>query len=348
MGKLGLTLALICAASAGHAELTICNRAEVAQTVGMAYKIGKTWFSEGWWTIDPADCKVLVAGDLQQRDYYYTVKNSDTYGGQGIWFCAKEESYDLTGADGDCGALGATLRDYALIDTGETAVSYTFDLTAPAAPPAPRQDVANPFVIDLPAAAMTESFTPGVEGEPFTITARMQGCADDVSYWSCTVVAEGWMWDFDVQGAHNDAAIAAMRDLPVNTMLYIMGDIIQYNDITVVAQVAKIELAPRDAISDSLDMMQGRWISTEDAQSMLDITGSLQTSGYGGEEPRQSLMTFPGACPDGGETDSTTLVLQELGTPPEDALCYDILALSNDRIELMYLPRGTILTYVRP
>lgn len=341
-----LGLAFILCAGAAHAELTICNRAEAAQTVGMAYKTGKTWFSEGWWTIDPAGCKVLVAGDLQQRDYFYTIKNSDSFVGEGHWFCAKDESYDLTGADGDCGALGATVRDYARIDTGDSALSFTYDLTAPASMPS--DDVANPFVIDLPAAAMTESFTPGADGEPFTITARMQGCADDVSYWSCTVVAEGWLWDFDVQGVHNDAAIAAMRDLPVNTMLYVTGDVIQYNDITVVAQVAKIELAPRDAISDSLDMMQGRWISTEDAQSKLDITGSLQSSGYGGEEPRQSLMTFPGACPDGGQTDGTTLVVQELGTPPEDALCYDILALSNDRMELMYLPRGNILSYVRP
>lgn len=345
MGKLGLVLALICAASAAQAELTFCNRAEVAQTVGMAYKTGKSWFSEGWWTIDPAGCKVLVAGDLQQRDYYYTVKSNDNFVGEGHRFCAKDESYDLTGADGDCGALGATVREYARIDTGDAALSFTFDLTASTS--MPNDKVANPFVIDLPAAAMTESFTPGQEGEPFTITARMQGCADDVSYWSCTVVAEGWMWDFDVQGVHNDAAIAAMRDLPVNTMLYVTGDVIQYNDITVVAQVAKIELAPRDAISDSLDRMQGRWISADDAQSVLDITGSLQTSRYGSDESRAGLMTFPGACPDGGQTDGTTLVVQELGTPPEDALCYDILSLTNDRMELMYLPRGNILTYLR-
>lgn len=334
-------------AGAAQAQMTICNKAGTPQTVGMAYKAGKAWFSEGWWTIDPEDCKVLVAGALQQRDYYYTLKNDASYTGQGYAFCAKDESYELTGADGDCAALGATARDYTLIDTGETATSFTFDLTQIAAPAPPLAADSPAPSMDLPAAAMSESFTPGLDGEPFFITARLQGCADDVSYWACSVVAEGWIWDFDVQGAHNDAAIDAMRNLPINTMLYVSGDVIEYNDITVVAQVAKIQIAPPDAHSATLDMMQGRWVSSDDPQSVLEIKGSLETRIYGGEVVGTALISFADGCPDGVAMGSTVMVSRELGMPPEDALCYAIDRVDGAQLEMMYLPRGNILSYAR-
>ncbi|MDZ7904679.1 MAG: DUF1036 domain-containing protein [Cypionkella sp.] len=335
---------------AAQAELTLCNKAAAPQTVGLAYKSGDSWFSEGWWTIAPSDCKTLVGGDLAQRNYYYTIKDpskdSSGFAGEGYRFCAKDDSFELTGADGDCGALGATSRDYALIDTGETAPSFTFDLAA--MPRAKGQDAAP--ALGLPDSAMRESFTRGTIGEPFVITARMQNCTDAEGFSACYAYAEGWMWVFDRTAAHNLAALDAMASLPVNTMLTISGDVIAYNDISVDALVAKIELAPPDANSAVLDAMQGTWVSADDSQSKMTIFGSEVSSSYGDEGGRVSVLSFVDTCEGRavGEPGKPAILMQEMGLPPEDALCYAIEEASAQSLTLMYLPRGNLLTYTRP
>ncbi len=330
-------------ANAAHAGLEICNKGGAAQTVGLAYKQGKAWFSEGWWTIDPDACKVLVGGDLQVREYYYTVKNSDAYTGQGHWFCAKDESYDLTGADGDCGALGANSRDYSLIDTGEAATSFTFDL-APA--PAPSAETAA-LAASLPAEAMTEYFTQGQQGEPFTISARLQECSDVDGFNGCFVYAEGWRWAFDAAAGNNPAVMAAMASLPVNTGLLITGDLIAYNDITVDALVSKIELLPPDANSAMLGQMQGKWVSTDDAQSTIVIHGSEQTDSYGTEVMSTSVINFTDACPDGMGGEGPFMTLAQMGMPPEDALCYSVPEFDGNTMSMIYIPRGNFHTFTR-
>lgn len=343
MKHLFLSLALIWGASAAQAGLEICNKGGAAQTVGLVYKTGKVWFSEGWWTIEPAECKVLVGGDLQQREYYYTIKNEASYVGQGYWYCAKDEPFELTGADGDCGALGASSRDYALIDTGETATSFTFDLVGSAAPSA--QDAA--LAAQLSPAAMTEYFTRGQQGEPFFISARLQECTSVDGFDGCFVYAEGWRWAFDAAANNNPAAMVAMASLPVNTVLGISGDVLTYNDMTVDALISKIEMLPPDDVSAKLDMLQGHWVSVDDPQSKMVIYGSEMTNSYGAEVMATSVISFTDACPDGFGGEGQKLVMSQMGMPPEDALCYTLEEVTDTTLTLMYVPRGNFHTYTR-
>jgi len=336
------------AAQAAQAELSFCNRGDVAQTVGIAYKAGEVWASEGWWTIEPAACKVLLGGDLANQKYYYTVKEPPGFAGENYFFCAKDESFELTGADGDCGALGANSRPYSEIDTGATAKSFIFDLYNPTILHAEDMAAAPEGMAALPDAAMTDHFTQGQQGEPFTITARLQSCETVEGYGACFVYADGWRWAFDMAANNNPAAMQAMASLPVNTMLEITGDVVAYNDITVDALVSKIAFAPPDDNSETLDLMQGSWVSVDDPQSTMVIYGSEQTDSYGTEVLSTSVISFADACPDGIGGEGPKLVLAQMGMPPEEALCYAVEEVTDTSLTLMYIARGNFHSFVRP
>jgi len=339
-------IVLLGSVQGAKAGLVLCNRAEVPQTVGVGYKLDGAWFSEGWWTLAPTECKTLVGGDLKQRYYYYTVRTPEGFVGEGYSFCAQDASYELSGADGDCSALSAVARGYAQIDTGETATSFTFDLIGFA--PAKAADTAPlPQTPALSPEARAESFVRGQQGEPFYITARLQECSTVDGFDGCFVYAEGWRWSFAHGAGSNPAAMAALARLPVNTMLHMSGDILSYGDITVEALLASIDLAPPDANSATLDRMQGRWVSEDDPQSKLDIIGSEQVDTYGDEVLSISVLSFAQGCPDGSVEGSPTLVVQPMGSDPDSALCYAIDSVTADRMTLMYLPRGNFLTYLR-
>ncbi len=360
MNRIFLSLVLCLCAGAAQAELTLCNKGEAAQTVGLAYKKADAWFSEGWWTIESADCKLLVGGDLANRYYYYTVKNPSGFAGEGFSFCAKDESYELTGVDGDCGAIGSNSRSYAQIDTGETSKSFSFDLPAVAAPKAdgaapkadgaaPKQDAAPAPVsaLVLPSEATTDYFTQGQQGEPFTIFGRVQNCTNADGFDGCFVYADGWRWAFANGGGSNPAVMAALATMPVNTPVAITGDVLNYGDITVDAIASKIELAPPDANDATLTAMQGSWISVDDPQAKLVIYGSEQTDFYGSETVATSVISFVSACPDGSGGEGTKLLVTQMGMTPEDALCYAVEEASATTLTLIYIPRGNFLTYTR-
>jgi uncharacterized membrane protein len=52
--------------TAARAELKFCNH-----TIGFSSPDSGQWTSEGWWTIDPNQCKVPIGGVLKARYYYY-------------------------------------------------------------------------------------------------------------------------------------------------------------------------------------------------------------------------------------------------------------------------------------
>ena len=51
--------------------LEICNATTEIQSVSIGYEGDNGFVSEGWWNIDPDDCALVLAGELQQQYYYY-------------------------------------------------------------------------------------------------------------------------------------------------------------------------------------------------------------------------------------------------------------------------------------
>ncbi len=347
-------VALILTAGAAKAELTVCNDASAPRTLAVAYPEGAGWQSEGWWTVDPGACKVVVAGDLTQRHYYYTLSDQADFAGEGYAFCVQSQSFTLSPADGDC-AEGSTQRPFADIDTGMTSASFTLKLRDSMAPVI-KADVEAPMigVVDHPEdagadleAAATASFAPGSHGEPFTVNALMQGCGASEELDGCTFYAEGVRWVVSRGAGSNAAALDAMAALPVNAPVIVTGDSLNFGDITVEAMVSKVEPDQPDPYATLRDAMQGEWVSTEDPDARLSVTGSEQQEIYAGEVTAVSVVTFADACP-GGEKIGPVFFTQQMGGDLEDLPCYAVVGLTPDRMELSYVGRGNTLRYVRP
>lgn len=351
----GLAAGLMLIATAAQADLTACNRTEAAQSLAIAYSDGAQWITEGWWGIDPGDCRTVLSGPLTQRHYYYTLSDTSNFAGEGYTFCITSQAFTLPGADGDCAALGGEQRPFAHVDTGLTAEDFTFDVTGPR-PPVIKGEIEAPMIgvpdhaEDAPGlgdAAMTPAFAPGTHGEPFTVAALLQGCSAEGDTTSCAFYAEGWLWIASDDGISNADALADLSGLWVNAPVIVTGDMVSMGDITVEAALSKVEPGEPDQWAGLREAAQGDWISADDPRAALRIEGSEQTDLYDGEVMSVSVMTFADACP-GGDPIGPVFFTRMMGADPEDLFCYAVVDIAPDRMELSYVGRGNTLVWLRP
>ncbi|WP_425052249.1 DUF1036 domain-containing protein [Psychromarinibacter sp. S121] len=118
--------------------LSICNSTSEVQSVSIGYEGEDGFLSEGWWNVDPDDCALVLAGELQQRYYYYRAEvNGGPFEGEGYMFCTTPEVYTIQG-DTDCEARGYDTESFTEIDTGPTAVGHVEYITADGEAPPPQ------------------------------------------------------------------------------------------------------------------------------------------------------------------------------------------------------------------
>ncbi|MDF0596645.1 DUF1036 domain-containing protein [Psychromarinibacter halotolerans] len=110
--------------------LSICNSTSEVQSVSIGYETDSGFLSEGWWNVEPDDCALVLAGELQQRYYYYRAEvNGGPFDGEGYMFCTTPEVYEIEG-DTNCEARGYDSESFTEIDTGPTAVGHVEYITA--------------------------------------------------------------------------------------------------------------------------------------------------------------------------------------------------------------------------
>jgi uncharacterized membrane protein len=103
-----------------HAELRFCNHTNEQVTVAIGYNNldDNQWTSEGWWTIDPGQCKVPFGGTLKSRYYYYYAESdSGKWDGDYI-FCTQDSKFTIEGSK-DCKSRGYSPEGFREIDVGE-------------------------------------------------------------------------------------------------------------------------------------------------------------------------------------------------------------------------------------
>ncbi|MEM1387951.1 MAG: DUF1036 domain-containing protein [Pseudomonadota bacterium] len=124
--------------------LNICNQTNDVQSVTIGYESGDQYKSEGWWNIDPDDCALVLAGELQERYYYYRAEvNAGPFEGEGFMFCTSPEIFEIFG-DTNCEARGYDTESFTEIDTGPTARGHTVFITADGNAPPPQNDIPPP------------------------------------------------------------------------------------------------------------------------------------------------------------------------------------------------------------
>lgn len=108
--------------------LKFCNETRHVQAVSVGYEGDNDWVSEGWWNIDPGECKMTLRGPLKKRYYYYRAEvNAGEFDGQNYYFCTSPQEYTIVG-DKDCRKRGYDREAFVEIDTGKTSKRYTLTL----------------------------------------------------------------------------------------------------------------------------------------------------------------------------------------------------------------------------
>ena len=114
-----LALILILLASPAEAALGVCNKTGHATDVALGYYDGKTWSSQGWWTVPAGQCAQLVKDSLPARYYYLYAVQREVGGG---WdgehgFCVRGGQFQIHG-NVNCAVRGFDRKGFFQVDTG--------------------------------------------------------------------------------------------------------------------------------------------------------------------------------------------------------------------------------------
>jgi uncharacterized membrane protein len=83
--------------------------------------------SEGWWTIEPAACRIMYEGPIRFRYYYLyatSVSGKGEWGGD-VWICVSQQPFTITGTV--CPS-GYNRRKFRQIDTGDVQDQFTWNI----------------------------------------------------------------------------------------------------------------------------------------------------------------------------------------------------------------------------
>ncbi|MEM0976156.1 MAG: DUF1036 domain-containing protein [Pseudomonadota bacterium] len=112
-----------------RAELKFCNDTNVTTYIAIAYSDGGAWKSEGWWNMEPGECKRPIASDLTNSFYYYYADAVEFEFVDGKYnFCTQNKVFEIIGDDiqDNCSDNGYdTTRFQGIELSGETEILVT-------------------------------------------------------------------------------------------------------------------------------------------------------------------------------------------------------------------------------
>ena len=297
-----LLVPLICIGGPAFAGLTICNESNIRATVAIGYKGDKGWISEGWWGVEPGNCRDVVKGDLPKRYYYWRATTKEGPFPEGKYrFCTQPDAFTIVG-DEECSERGYSSEMFTEEDIGD-AVSHTVTLLAADAPrtkdaarkPAPVEGVG--WVPDQ---------GPGTYGEPLSIVARFGGCWASQEVKECIFSADGWIYVASEEGPTDLGIIDAMDVFPEGMRMQVTGDLISYSGDRAEIMIRNIEAAPETATTPAppptpsmgglMDHIQGYWDSDAGDGYTWIVEGNFLREIYDANILRESYLEIAPSC----------------------------------------------------
>ncbi|MEO9782583.1 MAG: DUF1036 domain-containing protein [Sedimentitalea sp.] len=311
-----MTLAL--GPSAALAGLEVCNDTEVLQAVAIGYQRGGDKISEGWWTIEPDSCQTPLARDLAGGQIYLHAKSPDPLPARtGAEFCTSESRFTIVNSD-DCIVLGHQIALFHAIPVEEGQAHVTVQLSELSEP-----DAAMTLVRD---------------------DAVFQSCqpADEEGALTCSFHAGGIRYEIN---ADTPAPVLEfLGELAPATPLAVTGTVTALDDIVASVTLSKAQSRPETPADKMLMLLQGEWVSVDDPNEHLTISGSERTGHYDGSDTGTDYLSLQESCDD--ET-GVGPYLRATDRAHGDVYCYAIETLDATDLSLFYLPRGNLLEYQR-
>jgi uncharacterized membrane protein len=123
-------LASFVLSSASWAGFRVCNHSSQRVDVAFGYPHEDFgWTSEGWWVLQPEQCRTIMRGDLSNQYYYLYATGSEgavwkaPEGQDGGFFCIQRDKFLLPNRDFkrgttlNCGAHDLTGKQFFIVDT---------------------------------------------------------------------------------------------------------------------------------------------------------------------------------------------------------------------------------------
>ena len=102
-----------------------------------------------------------------------------------------------------------------------------------------------------------------------------------------------------------------------------------------------------DEDSGTMAALDGDWISGDDDKSEMSIIDGTVTMMYDGEVLSTETIQTVDSCPDVPGDASDMQLITMTSAESEESLCYGIITLNDEILELSSYPRGNTLTYAR-
>lgn len=345
LGRLGACMIAAALPGAAVAGLKVCNEATERQSVAIGYEApGGIWTSEGWWGLDPGECKTVMSRPLGRQFFYYraTVKGGGFDGP--FAFCSQSKPFTIEG-DKDCAARGYESTRFRKVDTGN-AESFTLTLVPAAGDPvAPAQGSGHDPAEEVEVLEISYPFQSGTLGEPFTQMGIFYGCdlIDGLDF--CRFEVDGWRYDAYYGGGTADGLLDDLQHWPKPLSVELQGDMVNYGDITVEIALGRVrEVIDGDFFADARRALQGRWRSADDPRSEFTVNGGDVYDYYDGVLSGQQWLTIGETCPD-APFEGIGITRLELET--QASWCVHLGDYGRDFIEFINPGRGNILTYRR-
>ena len=95
------------------------------------------------------------------------------------------------------------------------------------------------------------------------------------------------------------------------------------------------------------DLLQGRWVSTDDAKSEIKFEGDKRFDIYDGESLGGDVFILSNECTEDSNAKSNPEGQFIVAFSDESIFCYQIVILDDKNLELQFQGRGNTLTYTK-
>ncbi len=372
----------LAATGVARAGFEICNDSSVRANVAIGYMGEGDWTSEGWWRIEPGDCKTVLTDELTRTRYYWraTSASGPDWPARKFMFCTAKKPFTIVGDD-DCtvrsyrregfdeivltkGTTGfrlrlddeqrlAALRAEEEGVTTQDSVADVVQSMPPAneTPPTPRraskQTPAEPLGFSVSGETLTVSGAPpiGSLGEPYTVTGVFQGC----EYYDVSMACLLNSGSFTYRAQSNDATPEAMLDAMIDMKTFAQqrwsGDLVAQNGGEVEVTLREVVQLDPDPHGDTRKAVQGEWIDSADPSQRLSLIGNIYSLSYGTGEPETGIFAFSERC---DEPVGEGLYLNFYPDSGEASTCYAVSTASTSRLNISQMGMLQGAAYIRP
>lgn len=327
--------------AAAFADVEFCNSTDAVVSVAIGYKGDADWVSEGWWNVDPGDCRTVLPGNTPKSHYYYRVESGAyTFEHETYMFCTSDDVFTIVG-DTNCESRGYDREGFNEIAM-EGRPGFTIDITGdggregqPSAQTERDDDVPSLFDNLLDTSPSAEADPPGTHGEYGTYAGLFSHCGDYGSDRVCFFSTQGWVVGVAEAGPTPQALIDDLVSRPVNTAMQFSGDVMESGNGRALLALSDYMVIADDEFASDRDAMQGRWVGATNRDYEIEIYGSFFTESFTGEPEMSSFMHFRQGCP-GAQGDGVGVRLMP-SDENDPETCFFLSYIDDAQMELLFV-----------